>query len=148
MTDLNSQQLRTRLREAREKLGAAERIGAAQAVLASLESLPEFLVDKAIAGYWAVRGEVPLNLVYARTRSREQTYHLPILTEHKALVFAPWQNGDAVTINRYGISEPNAAKAVDASNCSSWFWCRCSDSIAAAIVWVPARVITIARSRS
>lgn len=115
MTDLNSQQLRTRLREAREKLGAAERIGAAQAVLASLESLPEFLVNTAIAGYWAVRGEVPLNLVYARTRSREQTYHLPILTEHKALIFAPWQNGDGVTINRYGISEPNAAKAVDAS---------------------------------
>ena len=114
MTDLNSQQLRARLREAREKLGAAERIGAAQSVLASLEQLPEFLVDKAVAGYWAVRGEVPLNLVYARTRSREQTYHLPILTNEKSLVFAPWQNGDAVTINRYGISEPGVAKAVSA----------------------------------
>ncbi len=114
MTDLNSQQLRTRLREAREKLGAAERIAAAQGVLSSLESLPEFLVDMAVAGYWAVRGEVPLNLVYARTRSREQAYHLPILTDKKTLAFAPWQNGDAVTINRYGISEPDAAKAVGA----------------------------------
>ncbi len=33
----------------------------------------------------------------------------------KRSIFAPWQNGDGVTINRYGISEPNAAKAVDAS---------------------------------
>jgi 5-formyltetrahydrofolate cyclo-ligase len=114
VTDLNSQQLRARLRDSREKLGAAERIVAAQGVLASLEQLPEFLVDTAIAGYWAVRGEVPLNLVYARTRSREQTYHLPILTDKKALVFAPWRNGDAVTVNRYGISEPDATKAVGA----------------------------------
>lgn len=112
VTDLNIQQLRTRLREAREKLGAADRIGAAQGVLESLEQLPEFLVDQRIAGYWAVRGEVPLNLVYARTRSREQTYHLPILNEKKALIFAPWQNGDAVRINRYGISEPDVANGV------------------------------------
>jgi 5-formyltetrahydrofolate cyclo-ligase len=114
VTDLNSQQLRARLREARGKLGAAERIGAAQGVLASLEQLPEFLVDNVVAGYWAVRGEVPLNMVYARTRSREQSYHLPILTETKTLVFAPWKNGDAVTVNRYGISEPEAAQAVGA----------------------------------
>jgi 5-formyltetrahydrofolate cyclo-ligase len=114
VTDLNSQQLRARLREARAKLGAAERIGAAQGVLQSLEQLREFLVDKVVAGYWAVRGEVPLNLVYARTRSREQSYHLPILTDKKALVFAPWQNGDAVTVNKFGISEPGVAKAVGA----------------------------------
>jgi 5-formyltetrahydrofolate cyclo-ligase len=113
VTDLNVQQLRTRLREAREKLGAAERINAAQSVLTSLEQLPEFLVDRRIAGYWAVRGEVPLNLVYARTRSREQTYHLPVLTEKKSLVFAPWENGDAVAVNRYGISEPSVASNVE-----------------------------------
>lgn len=114
VTDLNVQQLRTRLREAREKLGAAERIGAAQGVLASLEQLPEFLVDQRVAGYWAVRGEVPLNLVYARTRSRQQNYHLPVLTEEKSLVFASWENGDAVTVNRYGISEPSDARTVNA----------------------------------
>ena len=116
VTDLNLQQLRTRLREAREKLGAADRIGAAQSVLESLEQLPEFLVDQRIAGYWAVRGEVPLNLVYARTRSRQQKYHLPILTDGKSLVFAPWENGDAVTINRFGISEPDAANAIGAES--------------------------------
>jgi 5-formyltetrahydrofolate cyclo-ligase len=114
MSDLNAQQLRTRLRESREGLGAAERIGAAQAVLGSLEQLPEFLVDVRIAGYWAVRGEVPLNLVYARTRAREQIYYLPTLRDDKTLTFAPWKNGDAVTINRYGISEPAAANASDA----------------------------------
>jgi 5-formyltetrahydrofolate cyclo-ligase len=115
VTDLNAQQLRTRLRESRERLGAAERIGAAQAVLSSLEQLPEFLVDIRVAGYWAVRGEVPLNLVYARTRAREQIYHLPILHDDKTLGFAPWKNGDAVTLNRYGISEPDASTAVDAN---------------------------------
>ena len=116
VTDLNLQQLRTRLREAREKLGAADRIGAAQGVMETLEQLPEFLVDQRVAGYWAVRGEVPLNLVYARTRSRQQKYHLPILTDAKSLVFAPWESGDAVTINRYGISEPDPANAVSADS--------------------------------
>jgi 5-formyltetrahydrofolate cyclo-ligase len=116
VTELNSQQLRTRLREAREKLGAAERIAAAQGVMHSLEQLAEFLVDQRIAGYWAVRGEVPLNLVYARTRSRQQKYHLPILTDKKSLVFAPWENGDAISINRYGISEPDIANAVGAES--------------------------------
>ncbi len=112
MTDQNSQQLRKRLRESRERLSAAERIGAAQNILASLEQLPEFLVDIHLAGYWAVRGEVPLNLVYARTRAREQIYHLPILRDDKTLAFAPWKNGDAVSINRYGISEPEATRAI------------------------------------
>jgi 5-formyltetrahydrofolate cyclo-ligase len=114
VTELNSKELRARLRQARENTSAAERIGAAQGVMHTLEQLPEFLVDKAIAGYWAVRGEVPLNLVYARTRSREQTYHLPILTDKQTLVFAPWQNGDDVTINKFGISEPGVEKAVGA----------------------------------
>lgn len=114
VTDLNRQQLRTRLRQAREKLGAADRIGAAQGVLESLEQLPQFLVDQRVAGYWAVRGEVPLALVYARTRSRQQKYHLPILTDTHSLIFAPWENGAAVTINRYGISEPDVSASVGA----------------------------------
>jgi 5-formyltetrahydrofolate cyclo-ligase len=114
VTDLNAQQLRARLRESRERLGAAERIGAAQSVLGSLEQLPEFLVAINIAGYWAVRGEVPLNLVYARTRAREQRYHLPILQSDKSLKFAAWQAGDSLQPNRYGIPEPDAAIATKA----------------------------------
>lgn len=113
MTDLNVQQLRARLRESRERLGAAERIGAAQGVLGSLEQLPEFLVDINIAGYWAVRGEVPLNLVFARTRAREQRYHLPILQSDKSLKFAAWQAGDDLQPNRYGIPEPGSANATN-----------------------------------
>lgn len=113
MTDLNVQQLRARLRESRERLGAAERIGAAQGVLGSLEQLPEFLVDINIAGYWAVRGEVPLNLVYARTRARDQRYQLPILQSDMSLKFAAWQAGDDLQPNRYGIPEPNAATATN-----------------------------------
>lgn len=108
MTDLNLQQLRVRLRESRERLSAAEKIGAAQSVLDSLEQLPEFLVDINIAGYWAVRGEVPLNLVFARTRAREQCYHLPVLQSDKSLKFAAWQTGDSVRPNRYGIPEPDS----------------------------------------
>jgi 5-formyltetrahydrofolate cyclo-ligase len=111
VTDLNVQQLRARLRESRERLGAAERIGAAQGVLGSLEQLPEFLVDINIAGYWAVRGEVPLNLVYARTRTREQRYQLPILQPDKSLKFAAWQFGEELHPNRYGIPEPDSTTA-------------------------------------
>lgn len=89
-------------------LGAAERIRAAEALATTLEQLPEFVVDANVAGYWAVRGEPPLNLAYGRLRAREQKYFLPLVTSAGALEFAEWRPGTEVQPNRYGIPEPRS----------------------------------------
>ena len=76
--------IRAKMREQRARLTPAERIAAASNVAASLEQLPEFLVDPRIAGYWAVGGEVPLHAAVAQLRTREQPYFLPILATIRA----------------------------------------------------------------
>lgn len=98
--------LRTQMRERRARLNAAERVAAAAGVAASLEQLPEFLVDQRVAGYWAVGGEVPLPAVVARLRARGQQYCLPIVIGDGRLRFAPLVPGADLQPNRYGIPEP------------------------------------------
>ena len=108
--DSGRNQLRKRLRAQRAQLPAHERINAATALAATLEQLPEFLVDARIAGYWAVRGEMPLLAAFASLRAREQDYCLPILTDSGVLRFASWRPGAALAANRFGIPEPNVAQ--------------------------------------
>lgn len=93
--------------ERRQQLKPAERIAAAQGLRRSLEQLPEFLVDERIGGYWAHAGELPLNLAIAPLAGRGQRLYLPVIGTKRALHFAPWQTGDAVQPNRYGIPEPS-----------------------------------------
>ncbi|MGH8163494.1 MAG: 5-formyltetrahydrofolate cyclo-ligase, partial [Rhodanobacteraceae bacterium] len=115
---MNELEQRTRLRSGmsarRQALGAAERIAAADGVARNLERLPEFVVDPLIAGYWAVRGELPLNLAVARLLAREQRYFLPVLEKNapRCLRFAEFSNGAAMTPNRFGIPEPDPADNV------------------------------------
>ncbi len=108
--DTGRDQWRKRLRAQRAQLPASERIAAATALAATLEQLPEFLVDTRIAGYWAVRGEMPLLAAFASLRSRGQTYCLPILSDDGTLRFAPWQPGATLATNRFGIPEPDVAQ--------------------------------------
>jgi 5-formyltetrahydrofolate cyclo-ligase len=99
------------LRARRNRLGAAERIAAAQNLVAQLERIPEFLIDRDVAGYWAVAGELPLLAVIAGLRARGQQYWLPIVGDAGQLAFAAWQPGIEIAANRFGIPEP----VVDAS---------------------------------
>ena len=114
------EQLRARLRTQRQELAPAARIAVASAVAATLEQLPDFLVDSRVAGYWAVAGEVPLNVALAALTARGQHYYLPVLMPGRRLRFAPWRRDIALTPNRYGIPEPQcgpssviAPKALD-----------------------------------
>lgn len=102
-------ELRRRLRAQRARLNASERLSAAAALAATLEQLPEFLVDTRIAGYWAVRGEMPLHAAFASLRSRGQVYCLPMLSDDGTLRFTQWQAGAALTNNRFGIPEPDVS---------------------------------------
>lgn len=99
-------ELRHRLGERRRALTAQQRIVAAQGLRRSLEQLPEYHTDARVAGYWAVNGELALNLVIPPLLARGQQFLLPMLGAERQLRFAPWVAGDAVEPNRHGIPEP------------------------------------------
>jgi len=101
--------LRRDLRARRAALSAAERVAAAQGLVAQVEQVPEFLTDRRIAGYWATAGELPLAALMAGVLARGQLWHLPIVADDGLLRFAPWRVGDALAPNRYGIPEPVCA---------------------------------------
>jgi len=103
------QLLRRDLRARRGALSAAERIAAAQGLVAQVEQVPEFLTDRRVAGYWATAGELPLMALMAGVLARGQLWHLPVVVEDGLLRFAPWRVGDALAPNRYGIPEPVCA---------------------------------------
>lgn len=98
--------LRARMSVRRNELDARQRVAAAAGVLHSLENLPEFMTDGNVAGYWAVRGELPLNLAVASLARRKQKYFLPVLREARQLRFAEYREGVALQGNRFGIPEP------------------------------------------
>ena len=101
--------LRKGLRERRAAIGASERIAAATSLVAHLETIPEFITDTNVAGYWAVAGELPLAGILGGLRARGQVYHLPVIGEDERLLFSPWRPGIEIATNRYGIPEPVAA---------------------------------------
>jgi 5-formyltetrahydrofolate cyclo-ligase len=98
--------LRARMAVRRNELDAKQRISAAAGVLHALENLPEFMTDANVAGYWAVRGELPLNLVVGSLARRGQHYFLPVLGAMRQLHFAEYSTGKPVAHNRFGIPEP------------------------------------------
>ena len=102
--------LRAHMRETRAHLGAAQRIAAAEGVVRALEQLPEFMVDRNVAGYWAVGGELPLHIAVARLRARGQNYCVPVLAGRE-LRFAPLAPRAELRTNRFGIPEPACAEA-------------------------------------
>ncbi len=99
--------LRARMSVRRNELDAKQRIAAAAGVLHSLENLPEFMTDAKVAGYWAVRGELPLNLAVASLTRREQKYFLPVLGQARQLRFAEYREGVSLQGNRFGIPVPD-----------------------------------------
>lgn len=98
--------LRARMSLRRTELDAKQRITAAADLLRSLEALPEFMTDRNVAGYWAIRGELPLNLVVASLHRRSQHYFLPVLGTQRQLRFAEFVHGTNLANNRFGIPEP------------------------------------------
>ena len=103
-------ELRQSLADQRRALTPPQRIAAAQDLRRSLEQLPEYLTDSRVAGYWASHGELPLNLVIPPLAARGQQFLLPVIGKGKRLRFAPWQSGEEVQPNRYGIPEPAAPR--------------------------------------
>lgn len=106
MTDPR-QALRHDLRQRRRDLSAGERIAAAESLADALLALPFTPREGAVAGYWALDGEIPLHR-WQLQLPQGLTYCLPVLAG-EVLRFAPWRPGQALTSNRYGIPEPDVA---------------------------------------
>lgn len=109
--------LRRRLRDARRALPAPARIAAAQALAAHLLALDGAPTHGAVAGYWAMDGEVALH-AWQLGLPRGVTYCLPVLCDDQLLRFAPWRAGTALVANRFGIPEPDVPRAalIDAAD--------------------------------
>lgn len=101
--------LRRQLRAARRAIPASERIAAAEHLAAQLFQLPFAPQTGAVAGYWAVDGEIALHAWQTRLPSG-CTYCLPVLHEDGRLRFAPWHPGAALVTNQHGIPEPDVTE--------------------------------------
>lgn len=103
--------LRADLRPRRDGLAAPVRLAAAEALAANLRKIPELQRPGLVAGYWAVRGEIPLHALLAPAPAFR--YCLPVLTTERALKFAPWKFGDEVVPNGFGIPEPTGPERLE-----------------------------------
>ncbi|MGO4555940.1 5-formyltetrahydrofolate cyclo-ligase, partial [Stenotrophomonas sp. 2YAF22] len=101
------QALRHDLRQRRRDLSAPARIAAAESLADALLALPFAPREGAVAGYWALDGEIALHRWQLQLPDR-LTYCLPVL-HGDVLRFAPWRPGQPLTSNRYGIPEPDLA---------------------------------------
>ncbi len=111
--------LRAELRKRREALDGSARFAAARAVAAHLDTIPDYVAARRVAGYWAIAGELPLSsVVAALDRDDARTFLLPKVPARKRgkLAFAPWQVGEGVEANRFGIPEPIVATVVEATS--------------------------------
>ncbi|CAD7714170.1 5-formyltetrahydrofolate cyclo-ligase [Xanthomonas hydrangeae] len=101
--------LRQQLRALRRSLPATQRLSAADALAERLLALPFAPCSGAVAGYWAMDGEIALHR-WQLTLPEGLRYCLPVL-DGRVLRFAPWRPGQALVSNRYGIPEPDVARA-------------------------------------
>jgi 5-formyltetrahydrofolate cyclo-ligase len=101
----------------RKALPAAERMRAAEAIVAPLLALPELQSPGYVAGYWAMDGEVPLHVLQLRLPAHSR-WCLPCIQADGSLRFAPWRPGDPLVSNRFGIPEPDLdpASQLDAAD--------------------------------
>ena len=97
--------LRRQLRLRRLDLPAAARIAAADRLAERLLALPFAPTTGAVAGYWAMDGEIGLHRWQLGLPDGVR-YCLPVL-HGKVLRFAPWRPGEPLKANRYGIPEPD-----------------------------------------
>ena len=98
--------LRATLRDRRRALAAPDRIAAAEALAARLAALPFMPRSGAVAGYWAMDGEIALHAWQVGLPATVD-YCLPVLNDDGRLRFAPWRPGAPLVANRFGIPEPD-----------------------------------------
>lgn len=101
--------MRRRLRARRRRLPDDERRSAALAVARRLADWPAFVGAGRIAGYWSCEGELDPAPVLENAWTAGKAVYLPVLVDapSESLRFAPYQPGQPMRSNRFGIPEPD-----------------------------------------
>ncbi len=100
--------LRRQLRARRRALTEAERFQRSRAVCRRIAQRTEFRRARRIALYLAADGEVDLAPLLDKIWARRQMACLPVLRplSGRKMDFLPYEPGDLLNANRYGIPEP------------------------------------------
>lgn len=107
MTDTQGRKTRLRndLRRRRNSLSAAEQTTAAQALILSIMTLPNWASAQRIALYLATDGEIDTGTLASAARNLNKGLFLPVITDDR-LCFAQWHKEVCLLSNRYNIAEP------------------------------------------
>jgi len=112
-TVIDKSQLRKQIRQQRRTLTPQQRRDAARDLASLIGMTPAFRRARKIAGYMACDGEIDLQPVITQTWRQSKRFYLPILHApvFNRMWFGHYQPGDKLVNNRYGIPEPQAARA-------------------------------------
>lgn len=101
--------IRKQVRKVRQQLTLSQRQQTSQNICNNLSNSKLFRNSKRVAGFLANDGEPSLDPLMALAWSQGKQWHLPIigLPNINRLWFAPYNQGDTLTLNRYGIAEPD-----------------------------------------
>ncbi|NOX75667.1 MAG: 5-formyltetrahydrofolate cyclo-ligase [Gammaproteobacteria bacterium] len=100
--------LRRELRALRRRLDEQQRGRFSQQVACHLANHPHFLAARHVACYLACDGELTLHPLMERAWAMGKAVYLPVLgsSHRNNLDFLPYQRGDTLVPNRFGIPEP------------------------------------------
>ena len=103
--------LRKTMRDKRRALTEEQRESSAEQFADHLSKSRIFMNSHRIAFYMANDGELDPIVLMNIAWSMGKSCYLPVLTANheKSLLFAPYQSGDPVEFNRFGIAEPAVA---------------------------------------
>jgi len=106
---LSRQDIRKSMLAQRNQLSATKQQQHAKAMQAQLASHPAYLRAQHIGCYLADNSEMDLSHVIEHAVAQHKQVYLPVLhpVQHNQLWFFPYQPGDALAPNRYGILEPD-----------------------------------------
>lgn len=101
-------EIRRQIRLKRRQLTEAQRQHASQAIATNLGHTHLFHNSRRIAGFLSNDGEPDMTPLMQLAWRHKKQWHLPVIgmPNLNRLWFAPYAEGDALAINRFGIGEP------------------------------------------
>ncbi len=91
---------------ARQNLDVARQLDAASAIVAAIVEHAESIGAQTIAASLPHRGEIDLRPTLEALLRRGRRIALPVCGSAGSMHFSPWEPGDRLISNRYGINEP------------------------------------------
>jgi 5-formyltetrahydrofolate cyclo-ligase len=98
--------LRDQMRALRRGLGDVAQREAAARLARIMGRTPLFRRSRHIAFYLANDGELDPAILLQRAWDMKKVCYLPVITPGQRLWFAPYEEGDPLSLNRFGIPEP------------------------------------------